>query len=39
MGLLLLECLAPKKPGRVQRRRPESERRRFQMLKTRLQGT
>ena len=35
----LLGCLAPKKLGRVQRRRPESERRRFQRLRTRLRGT
>ena len=39
MVLLLLGCLAPKKLGRGQRRRPESEMRRFQKLKTRLRGT
>ena len=39
MGLWLLGCLAPKKLGRGQRRKPANERRRFQKPKTRLQGT
>ena len=38
-GLWLLGCLAPKKLVRAQRMRPESGRRKFQMLKTRLRGT
>ena len=39
LGLLLLGFLAPKKLGRGQTRRPESEMRRFRMLKMRLRGT